>query len=263
MAITLHRLLLGLQSWKRLPEIIRCFRVSVHPVREIFAYLQLKRLRYPYQLDLKSNLRLTLHDWQDLTTAWVVLFGNEYNLHENDRTIVDLGANIGVFSLLAAAELSKARIVAIEPFPENYDRLCHHIEVNGYADRIEPLKKAATGVAGRFKMDDSPNIPGHSRRIGSNTGVEVEGITIEMIMDRFGFRWIDFLKVDIEGGEYELFAKTNNEVLRKIRRIGFEYHSNGKASDLFRRLEKAGFKQTRHPKAGSSGVAEFSQLKPF
>lgn len=78
--MTFKRLLLGLKSIGRVVELGRCVRQSHAPLREVLAYLQLSKLQYPYELRLKNGVKLVLQDWQDLTTAWVVFYGNEYAL---------------------------------------------------------------------------------------------------------------------------------------------------------------------------------------
>lgn len=98
--MTLHRLLLGLKSFGRVVELGRCMRLSRAPLRVVLAYLQLSKLEYPYELRLKGGIKLVLKDWQDLTTAWVVFYGNEYALKPEDRVVLDCGANIGALRCL-------------------------------------------------------------------------------------------------------------------------------------------------------------------
>lgn len=255
--MTFHRLVLGLKSIGRFIELWRCLRFSGAPVREIFAFLQVKRLAYPYMLKLRNGIQVELKDWNDLTTAWVVFYGNEYELRKDDRVVVDLGANFGAFSLLAANRLPEVKLYAVEPFPSNFIRLEETVATNSLQGQIDALQAAAVGTSGPVRMDDSAEIPSHSRKVGSTSGVEVKGFTLAEIFEYFGLEIIDFLKVDIEGAEYSLFEETPVEVLRKIKRIGMEYHVNGSRELLFSRLAEAGFEIGRFPKKGSSGVVEF------
>ena len=196
-------------------------------------------------------------DWQDLTTAWVVFYGNEYALRADDQTILDCGANIGAFSLLCAARLAKARIIAIEPFPSTHERLLRGIAANGYKDRIQTLNGAVVGEAGSVFMDDTVEVPSHSRKIGGEAGISVEGYTLERILEESRLVEVDLLKVDIEGAEYPLFETTPEAILRRFKRIRLEYHGNGDTERLFSRIRRAGFTIGRFPKKGSSGVVEF------
>lgn len=255
--MTLHRFLLGLKSLGRFIEIVRCFRHSCAPARETLAYLQLAKLDYPYRLQLRSGVQLELHDWQDLTTAWVVFYGNEYAIRPLDKRIVDCGANIGAFSLLCSVRLPEVHVVGIEPFPSTFKRFVRSIEENGFSSKISPLNAAVVGTSGTLFMDDAKDIASHSRKVGGAQGIEVKGLTLEMILTQAGFDEVDLLKVDIEGAEYDLFAETPDAVLRQFKRIGLEYHGNGNTAELFNKLQAAGFVVGRYPKKGKAGVVEF------
>ena len=251
--------MLALRSLNRTVEIFRCLRMSQCPIREMLAYLEFRKLVYPYRLKLKSGLLLDLENWEDLTTAWVVFYGEEYGLRGDERTIVDLGANIGAFSILASSRLPNAKIIAVEPFPSTYKRLLDTIRHNGMRAGITAVNAAAVGERRPVIMDDSEGVASHSRKIGASSGITIEGCTIEMLMEKYSLTSIDLLKVDIEGAEYELFEKTPRSVLKAISRIGLEYHGNGDTTSLFNALKDAGFKVGRFPKKGRFGVVEFIQ----
>lgn len=255
--MTFKRFLLGLKSFVRIREIGFCLKLSKAPIRETLAYLQLTQLKYPYTLTLRNGLALELFDWQDLTTAWVVFYGNEYALYPDDRVIVDCGANIGAFSLLCASCIPEAKVIAIEPFPPTYDRLLGSIANNCFGENIHALNAAVVGKPGNVFMDDTPDVACHSRKIGGNIGIAVEGYTLERILIDNKLDGVDFLKVDIEGAEYSLFEDTPESIIQRFKRIGLEYHGNGNTEALFRKIESAGFKLGRFPKRGSSGVVEF------
>lgn len=255
--MTLHRFLLGLKSLGRSFEIIRCFRLSRAAFWETLAYLQLCKLKYPYTLQLRGGVQIELQDWQDLTTAWVVFYGKEYTIHPTDTRIIDCGANIGAFSLLCSTNLGEVRVVGVEPFPSTFKRLVDSIENNGLGSKITPLNAAVVGTPGTVFMDDSEDVASHSRKVGGGQGVEVQGLTLQMIIERAEFSEVDLLKVDIEGAEYGLFAETPDTVLRRCKRIGLEYHGNGDTAALFNKLKEAGFVVGRYPKKGKAGVVEF------
>ena len=258
--MTLDRFLKALSSWNRLGEIYNCFKLSKAPFRETLAFLQVISLEYPYRFRLKTGHSLDLMEWGDLGTIWVVFFGDEYILNDKDRTIVDLGGNIGAFALLATIETNDADIVSIEPYPENYKRLLESILQNQLKDRVRCLNVAVVGKPRTVWMNDSSNILGSGRAIGGHEGVRVEGIDLATVMSRMQIEKIDYLKVDIEGSEYELFEEIPKSVLARIGRIGVEYHDNGSRKNLFKNITDCGFELSRHPKAGSYGLAEFRNI---
>lgn len=238
-------------------ELGRCFQQSRAPLSEVLAYLQLSKLEYPYELRLKNGGKLALNDWQDLTTAWVVFYGNEYALKPEDRVVLDCGANIGAFSLHCAAYLPELQVVAVEPFPSTFKRLEETIRTNQFEGRIKAINAAVVGQSGPVYMDDAEEIASHSRKVGGDRGIEVEGLSLRDILEAQGIDEADLLKVDIEGAEYALIEQTPPKILRRFKRIGMEYHGNGDTDRLFKKLIDTGFIEGRHPKKGKAGVVEF------
>jgi hypothetical protein len=89
-------------------------------------------------------------------------------------------------------------------------------------------------------------------------GMPVEAVTLVDVWQREGLNQVDLLKIDIEGGEHEVFLNTPDEVLGTIMNIGMEYHDNAPKSRLFARLTDAGFRLV-HDEAfrPDHGIAHF------
>lgn len=79
------------------------------------------------------DLRIRPVEKEPWTVAWI-----ERNLREGD-TLYDIGANIGVYSLIAAAACPGASVVAFEPAYATYASLCENVQRNRVADRVVPL----------------------------------------------------------------------------------------------------------------------------
>lgn len=254
------RLVKGIKSVGRLPEIAQCLKKCGSPVSVILGYLQLAKP--PREIVYRSQYRLDLQDWADLTTAWVVFLGGEYRILPSDRTIVDFGANIGAFAILAADENAQAAIVCVEPFPANFDRLNATIARNHLGDRVRTRACALAGSDRMVSFDSSADIPSHSRKIADEGPVgnvtRIQAYSLESFMRMEGLETIDFLKMDIEGAEYEALLSAGMDTLKKVRRIGLEYHRDGHES-LTEHLKKAGFAITYFPKKGRSGVIEYTR----
>lgn len=126
--------------------------------------------------------------------------------------VVDLGANIGYYTLLAAKLVgSKGKVYAFEPEPRNYDLLLRNIELNGY-ENIVPVQKAVSNAAGivRFYLSDK-DIGAHTLRkhrsdkryFNQNSFgkfIEVESISLDEFFKDEQHQ-IDVIKMDIEGAE--------------------------------------------------------------
>lgn len=69
------------------------------------------------------------------TVAWL----QDALRHEGPFTLLDIGANIGGYSLIACALDERCKAVAVEPFPPTFKTLCRNIINNGWHERILPI----------------------------------------------------------------------------------------------------------------------------
>jgi len=119
-------------------------------------------------------------------------------------TVVDLGANIGYYTLLAAKLVGdKGRVFAFEPTPNNFDLLVKNIEVNGYKN-IVAQQKAVSNRNGTTKLFLYPGDPNASNIYDSCSGRDsiMVGVTsLDSFWQSEGCPPIDVIKMDIEGGE--------------------------------------------------------------
>ena len=126
----------------RLPEIVRCWRETSSWFQITLAYLGLKGLRFPYSLRLRTGERIVLQEHTDLVIFWLVFVRRHYPVQQSDGLIVDIGANIGLFTIYAAREAPACRIFAVEPFPDSCRRLQEHIHQNRMGERVTILNFA-------------------------------------------------------------------------------------------------------------------------
>jgi FkbM family methyltransferase len=133
---------------------------------------------------------------------------------KNGDVIIDLGANIGYFSLLAAKLVGEnGRVYSFEPEPKNFSYLKKNIEINNY-NWVEPFQKAVSDKNGKTKLFICEYETGH-HTINQNEGikayrpqakvnpdnfVEVETVALDDFFKDKGFR-IDVIKMDVEGAE--------------------------------------------------------------
>jgi FkbM family methyltransferase len=120
--------------------------------------------------------------------------------------IIDAGANIGGSAVYLASKYPDATVVALEPERNNYELL---VENTARFANVIPLNKAIGGQPGTLPLTD----PGHgsaSFRVGRDVAqgqvlAEVEVVTVAQIVAQHPDAQPFLLKVDIEGGEKELF----------------------------------------------------------
>lgn len=131
-------------------------------------------------------------------------------------TVVDVGANIGYYTLLAARLVGdKGRVIAFEPEPQNYALLVRNIGMNSYRN-IVPLKKAVsskTGTADLF-LNRQSGAHSFSPDRDDNIGVtRVETVSLDQYF-KGRERPIDIIKIDVEGAELAVFQGMSN-IIRK------------------------------------------------
>jgi FkbM family methyltransferase len=257
-----NRLYRGVKSLNRISEVKSCISKTPDWLQIIPAYLGIKKLRFPFDISTRDGKTIRIADWWDLSTVWVVLFGNEYLLEPTDRTIVDLGANIGAFVIHACSSAPESHIIAIEPFPSTFASLQDCVRNNNLQSRVVCHQWAVAPEDGTVYMSTNPEIPSPCRtsiNTSKHNRISIQGVCLETLFNIENLQEIDFLKIDIEGVEYELLSKANSDTLRCARRIGLEYHDNGDYKSIWNKLENSGFECTRHPKKGIPGVVEFTR----
>jgi len=139
--------------------------------------------------------------------------------------ILDVGANVGAFSLWAAAHAPGARIIAVEPSAENFAMLQHNI--GGSRNHVLLYQLAIGGHRGKGRMVDG-GARSIEHRLMADSGIgDVEVITLADLLTLADVRGeVDLLKMDIEGAEADVFADITPALLRRFRRIALEYHDN-------------------------------------
>ncbi len=140
------------------------------------------------------------------------------HLAQASHHIVDVGANSGLFSLLAASLNKNAVIHAFEPFPGAADLLESNLRANHFTN-IRLTRAAAADQPGTLPLyfNDALRLTqGASLRNWDYvTGkVDVPVIRLDDYLAERGIDSIDLLKVDVEGAEPEVLAGAENTIAR-------------------------------------------------
>jgi len=170
-----------------------------------------------------------------------------------DMSVIDIGANIGYYALIAARLAgSTGKVYAFEPEPDNYSLLVKNISLNNYAN-ITPVRKAVSDRTGRARLfTDKIDFGRHS--LSSDTTIRrgrvinVETTTLdEFFTDRIGNRKADIIKMDAEGAE-GLIIEGAEKILKNKLKIFMEFFPRGLRNmgtdplELLRGLQDRGFK---------------------
>ena len=200
--------------------------------------------------DEERRYRLRNPDKEPWTIDW---------LHQYVRrgdVLFDIGANVGVFSLIAAMEAG-ARVFAFEPGFANYARLCENIHLNGCAKTITPLPWLLAHTAGLFPFEYRSLSPGQSRHVmgdgsepppADNGLVYVQpmaGISIDRAIELFSLPVPTHIKLDVDGAEALVLAGAAATVCRPELRSVLVEATAETGQEVTARLVRAGLHLAR------------------
>jgi len=126
------------------------------------------------------------------------------NLKEG-MTVIDIGANIGLFSLIAADLVgSSGRVIAYEPYPETFTAFCSNIALNQYQN-ITAVQSAISSYGGKLQISVCSDCDLNTIVSSTNgDSIEVSCETLDSSLEKLDVNKCDLIKIDIEGAE--LFA---------------------------------------------------------
>ncbi len=184
------------------------------------------------------------------------VFQDEYQINDlrphNVRTIVDIGAHVGSFTVLCHHYWPEAKIVAIEPHPDSFDLLQRNT-AHSPATQLLLINAAVTKKSGKTLLSSPvshsrvseyvPDVWDELKPRNRHFGIEVPAITTEGFWQQiaeFGITEVDLLKLDCEGAEYLILPELSRlGLLQHIGWIRGEWHSRKDNPILAAALENA------------------------
>ena len=177
-------------------------------------------------------------------------------------TVIDIGANIGEYSILLADLVGPTgRVVAVEPEPKNFARLCKAVS---HLTCVKTINAAAATGPGQLKLflSNKFNVDHHTYDEGEGRhSLEVEAIALDDFVPVGDH--VDFIKIDIQGAELSALKGTQrilcenqdikvlfeywpyglrraghepSELIAYLQNLGFAIRSMGPANDNWRSL---------------------------
>ena len=235
------------------------FKINELKRRPVYYYSKIapygKVLTIKLNNGIKFLFRARTLDRTVLKDVWTkgVYEKKGFEINETD-TVVDIGGHIGAFSVFAANQARKGKVLAFEPFKENYDLLVSNINLNGFKNVIVENKGIGKeDGSSRFylrpkkleKGEIAYNTGGHSFHLikESDTYMDVPTLSFDSMVDEFKLDKIDFLKMDCEGAEFEIIYNASEESLAKVSKITMECHpfENYTMEGMVEFLERHGF----------------------
>jgi FkbM family methyltransferase len=191
-----------------------------------------------------------------------------------DDTVIDIGANIGMFALWVEPQIPRGRLICIEPNPRSLECLRLNISQNDLRN-VTVVAAAAGSENGTMELACHPGWEGlahnaafdapwffnnsmtgrlarwllqrslrHPHQAAEAKPIVVQQMPLARIMDEHGMTTVNFLKVDCEGSEYEILRSLDAADWERIERAVIEYHDFGRGRnhrELMQILRDNGF----------------------
>lgn len=136
--------------------------------------------------------------------------------------VLDVGAYTGWYTLrMSCAVGATGRVIALEPDNRNRRQLQANLELNGIRNAVV-VDKAAWSSNGPLGWETGEIPVWHRARSGS--AAQVEGITLDGLAAELGLQRVDWIKMDIEGGEVEALRGARHTLERFRPRLFIEVH---------------------------------------
>jgi len=252
----------AISHFRYLPRIV--FKIKNWP-SFLLNYIGLKA--EPPVYILRNGTKIKTKDSLSAVTIAVVFIKKDYGSINDNSVVIDIGANIGVYSIFAAQ--SKNTIVyAYEPMVDNFNLLRENIKLNKLEKNIFPFNLAVGARKEKRKLylggspfhsfypiNKSPfnRLYGNYFKEKNQKYTEVNSISLKDIFKENKIDQCDILKMDCEGAEFEILYNLPDEYFKKIKKIRLEYHNHlankkNRGDYLIKFLEQKGFKVKRFKK---------------
>lgn len=218
-------------------------------------------LRRDFDLRTRSGLCLRIRAGSEDARIAKSIFAkqrytNDFVSIPRGGVVLDVGANIGAFSLFAAQCTGDAgRIFAFEPEPSNFLCLEGNLRRNGNRN-VTTQALAIAGESGRRRLALASSGSHSLGESATAETLEVEARSLADWIGESGLDRIDFLKLDCEGAEIEIIDGLDADTAGRIERIALEFHPRAGHSreTLGQRLSELGF-EVLVPPTGSYAFA--------
>jgi FkbM family methyltransferase len=190
---------------------LRFFNINKIPIR---AWGDRRLIWYKDSIQSNWFLFNYIIDWEEFCLI-------KHNL-KKDSIFLDVGANIGYYSIWASKFITSGRIFSFEPNGQAFNRLIENIKINNRVHNITSINQAVSQKNGDIYMTNNLDTLNHilstKEKIDFNSSVKVKSTTLDSFVDEYHIDFIDYLKIDVEG--FELDVLLGAEKLFKEKRIG-------------------------------------------
>ena len=174
----------------------------------ILLILKMKNPKFFIKLDIRDRIQfITYIDGKYTEPDTQALFRN---LIEPKSCIVDIGANIGYYSLMAAAISPDSEIFAFEPLPKNVTAFKENISLNNYSNiHVEEVALSDEDGIGALTLMHTDTESGWAHLLAklpddSGKYLKVKRFKLDTICKTLKIPSVDILKIDVEGHDFQV-----------------------------------------------------------
>jgi len=166
----------------------------------------------------------------DIVTFFVVFIKRDYGDIGRGWNVVDVGANIGMFSIYAALNGAN-RVLSFEPNTAAFEILRRNIALNGL-EGVVTARNLAIGPLDGEKLRICKNSSPYNKVASPEAGIDssdmelVDSLSLAGALEAYEIERVDLLKMDCEGHEYQIVPSLPVSVLDRISRIRMECHGS-------------------------------------
>lgn len=230
----------------------RTYLLNWIPIKSVLVKIDGIMLSLPMILDY---MILVKPDWEKEERQFVT----ELNLEDDDdRISIDIGANIGIYTLLLSHLYPKCKVISIEASPTIFEKLKLNCQLNNLlpGSNLVLLNKAVSDKDGtRVEFYEKHSMSTMSKefltsissKIITNKDDElhkeiVRTVTIDNLAETTNINEISFLKIDVEGAEVLVLKGAINILTeKKVRNMIIEYHSFENYDYAVKLLDEIGY----------------------
>jgi FkbM family methyltransferase len=193
-----------------------------------------------------DNINFHVYDLEESLTADYCqdhLNSNYYGIRDitlpDNAVVLDIGANIGGICIYLAKKFPSIKIHAIEPLQLNCENLSKAVDEQGIVN-VSTYMYAIKAQSGEFKVGVDRGLSGCAKVQDREFVYQniVKAWALPQFLDMANIEYVDLLKINVEGDEYEIFEQLSDEWLTNhIGNIVGEFHYE-KAESLDHRIKR-------------------------
>jgi FkbM family methyltransferase len=231
----------------------RCVRLFRRPHDVLAAYIR-RSGPASRRVELRDGLVMHLSgDSSDIVTVFLVFCRHDYGIVERGSVVVDIGANIGIFALYAAW-CGATEVRAYEPSAESFACLERNIRDNNLGGVIHARRAAVMGrPSAPVLFPRGSSVFNAIQSDGQADAGAFDRVPVAALEDVVSdLPRVDLMKLDCEGGEYDILLNAPRSLFDRVRAMKLEYHQ-GPQQDLMKAIDAMGFKRRQFMDEGEGG----------